>query len=142
MKAPHIVLIEDNPGDVMLVRLALKENDIQHTLTHFSSGADAVRVLCDTSSGTASVPDVILLDLNTPQMDGFEAVQRFKDSPQLSQIPLAILTSSRASVDKRRAEELGADFIEKPTQLQDFLSSVGNAVKGMLERVTTSLPGR
>ncbi|HZO52577.1 MAG TPA: response regulator [Bryobacteraceae bacterium] len=139
MRVPHIVLIEDNPGDVMLVRLALEENGIPHTLTQYSSGADAVHTLCDAPADSTPVPDVILLDLNTPHMDGFDAVRKFNLSPQFSQVPLAILTSSRARSDKHRAELLGARFIEKPTQLDDFLSSVGNAVKEMLERVTATL---
>jgi two-component system, chemotaxis family, response regulator Rcp1 len=139
MRVPHIVLIEDNPGDVFLIRLALEENDIPHTFARFSNGADAVHTLCHAAPDDMQVPDAILLDLNTPHMDGFEAVRKFKLSPRLSQVPLAIITSSRASTDRNRAELLGAYFIEKPTQLADFISSVGSAVKAMLTSVTVTL---
>jgi chemotaxis family two-component system response regulator Rcp1 len=131
MKPAHIVLIEDNPGDVVLVKLALRENDIPHSLTEFESGRDAVRILC-AETGDAIVPDAILLDLNTPGTDGFDVLHQLKDCPRLSRVPIAILTSSRAQSDKRRAAVQGARFIEKPSQLQDFLSSVGSSVKAML----------
>ena len=131
MKSAHIVLIEDNPADVLLVKLALKENGIAHSLTEFESGREAVRVLCS-STEPAFVPDAILLDLNTPGTDGFETLHKLKDCPRLSKVPIAILTSSRARSDKYRASIQGARYVEKPTELQEFLTSVGQAVKEML----------
>jgi two-component system response regulator len=127
----RIVLIEDNPGDVLLVRLALQENGISHSLIEFESGRDAVRVLCS-AAGDSVVPDAILLDLNTPCTDGFEILHQLKDCPRLSRVPIAILTSSRAQKDKHRAALQGARYIEKPSQLHDFLVSVGNAIREML----------
>jgi CheY-like chemotaxis protein len=97
----------------------------------FESGRDAVRVLCSAADDLV-VPDAILLDLNTPSTDGFEALHQLKDCPRLSRVPIAILTSSRAQRDKHRAALQGARYIEKPSQLQDFLSSVGNALREML----------
>jgi len=131
MKLPEIVLIEDNPGDVFLVELALKQNQIAHTLTHFESARDAVEVLCGTSPGSAP-PDLILMDLNTPRMDGFDALIQLKQSARLAGVPIAILTSSQARRDKLRAEGLGAKYLEKPSPLDDFLATVGNAVKELL----------
>jgi DNA-binding response OmpR family regulator len=131
MNPARIVLIEDNPGDVVLVKLALDENGISHSLTEFESGRDAVRVLC-AETGDAIVPDAILLDLNTPSTDGFDALHKLRDCPRLSHVPIAILTSSRANSDKHRAAIQGARYIVKPSQLQEFLASVGNAVRDML----------
>jgi CheY-like chemotaxis protein len=75
---------------------------------------------------------MIFLDLNTPRVDGFEVLRTFKGTPRLSGVPIAILTSSRARSDKQRAATLGARYIEKPSQLDDFLSAVGQAAKEML----------
>jgi CheY-like chemotaxis protein len=132
MKSAQIVLIEDNPADVLLVKMALKENGIEHALTRFETGEEAIRVLCGETDGGFFVPDAILLDLNTPRTDGFEALHRFKEFPGLSGVPIAILTSSRDRRDKHRAALQGARYIEKPSQLNEFLTSVGNAVKEML----------
>jgi len=132
MKPAQIVLIEDNPADVLLVTMALKENGVEHVLTPFESGQDAIRALCAEPEDSGLVPDAILLDLNTPGIDGFEALHRFKESPRLCDVPIAILTSSRDRKDKHRAAIQGARYIEKPSQLNDFLMSVGHAVKEML----------
>lgn len=131
MKAAQIVLVEDNPADVFLVRLALEEGGISHELVEFENGGDAVRALC-APVGAAPVPDAILLDLNTPRTDGLEALQQLKNCPRLSGVPIAVLTSSRAQSDRQRATILGARFIEKPCQLQEFLSCIGREVKAML----------
>jgi len=133
MKPVHIVLIEDNPADVVLVKLALQESGIAYCLTEFETGREAVHVLCSPNESTF-VPDAILLDLNTPSTDGFEALHQLKDCPRLAPVPIAILTSSRARSDKHRAAIQGARYIEKPTHLHDFLTSVGQAVQEMLVR--------
>ena len=133
MKPARIVLIEDNPADVLLVEKALSENGIDHSLTQFESGSDAIRALCAKDTDDA-VPDAILLDLNTPRTDGFEALHRLMESPRLSEVPIAILTSSRDRKDKHRAAIQGARYIEKPSELNEFLTSVGSAVKEMLDR--------
>ena len=132
MKSAQIVLIEDNPADVLLVRKALEENGIEHSLTRFETGEEAIRVLCSDANGNVFVPDAILLDLNTPRTDGFEALRRLKVFPRFSEVPIAVLTSSRDQRDKHRAGVQGARYIEKPSQLKEFLSSVGSAVKEML----------
>jgi len=130
MKNVHIVLIEDNAADVQLVKLALEENGIPHTITLFSTGIGAVQVL--SSPENTLRPDAILFDLNTPGTDGFEAFLKLRQNPRLAQVPMAILTSSRARVDKHRAAIHGARFVEKPSQLQDFLNTVGRLVKDLV----------
>lgn len=132
MKPTQIVLIEDNPADVCLIKIAIKEKGISASLTHFEDGVEAVRVLCGTAEENALIPDAILLDLNTPRTDGFDALAQLKQKARLSQVPIAVLTSSRARSDKQRAALLGARYVEKPSELKDFLTSVGNAVEEML----------
>lgn len=131
----HVVLIEDNPSDVYLVKLALEESGIEFQLTNFQSGTDALAVLGPT--GDTDNPllhsDVILLDLNTPRSDGFEILAKIRSDVRLSQVPVAIVTSSASPADRRRAELLGATaYIQKPTQLAAFIDGIGNAVKAML----------
>jgi CheY-like chemotaxis protein len=133
----EIVLIEDNPADVYLVRLALKENDVHCQMTIFANGQEALSCLCppQTAQTPATVPDVILLDLNTPKSDGFEVLIRLRGAPHLANVPIAIITSSQATSDKARTARLGVvRYIHKPSQLEEFIATVGQAVKDMLRR--------
>jgi chemotaxis family two-component system response regulator Rcp1 len=133
MRVAQIVLVEDNPADVYLVELALMENDIRYSLTRFETGDEAVRTLChDGPPSETLVPDAILLDLNTPRSDGFEVLLKLKQTPRLAKVPMAIISSSRAACDKHRTALQRTRYIEKPSQLADFLDTVGQAVKEML----------
>jgi chemotaxis family two-component system response regulator Rcp1 len=134
MNPAEIVLIEDNAADVFLIELALKENGIVHRLTRFTSGEEAVQILCNPDDMDPLVPDAILLDLNTPRSDGFQVLATLKQAPRFAGVPIAIITSSRATSDKHRARLNGTRLIEKPSQLAAFLSTVGEAVKEMLEK--------
>jgi CheY-like chemotaxis protein len=125
----HIILIEDNPADVLLVKLALEESQIAHQLTSFESGAEAVERLCGPSA-TDFVPDAILLDINTPRCDGFVVLAALRQ--RFAYVPITIVTSSRARADKKRASTYGADYIEKPSDLQSFIEAIGSAVRRML----------
>jgi CheY-like chemotaxis protein len=120
MNPAQIVLIEDNPADVYLVELAMQENDIRHQLTRFASGEEALEFLCGPGAADSVVPDAILLDLNTPRSDGFEVLIKLKQEPRLAKVPIAIITSSRATSDKHRSRLQGTRLIEKPSQLEDF----------------------
>jgi two-component system, chemotaxis family, response regulator Rcp1 len=136
MKAAQIVLIEDNPADVYLVELALKESGVIYEMTKFKRGEEALQALCPpegTADTSAFMPDAILLDLNTPKSDGFQVLIKMKLSPRLAHVPMAIITSSQATSDKHRTVLQGARYIQKPAQLEEFLNTVGHAVKEMLE---------
>ncbi len=132
---PQIVLIEDNPSDIYLTRLALEESGLAFELTSFQSGADALLALCP-GEGTARdslIPDLILLDLNTPRVDGFEVLTSLRSNPRLAHVPVAVITSSASPADKHRAVLIGATtFIQKPTQLAAFMEGIGSAVKLLL----------
>jgi CheY-like chemotaxis protein len=130
----HIVLVEDNPSELYLMKLALEESGLEFEITSFQTGADALSALCPAGSGGPALPpDVILLDLNTPRGDGFEVLAGIRQNVRLSHVPVAIVTSSASPADKRRTELLGATtYIQKPTQLDAFLDSIGSAVREML----------
>ena len=135
MKAAQIVLIEDNPADVFLVELALKESGVTYEMTKFRSGHEALRALCppEGTETSAFVPDAILLDLNTPKSDGFQVLIKLKQAPRLAHVPMAVITSSQAPSDKHRTSLQGTRYIQKPAQLQEFLTTVGQAIKEMIE---------
>ena len=135
MNAAKIVLIEDNPADVYLVELALQESGIVYEMTRFNNGSDAVEYLCPPQGPTRNTlhPDAILLDLNTPKSDGFAVLEKLSQAPHLAGVPIAIVSSSQATSDKRRAHSIGRTrYIEKPSNLEEFLTTVGQAVKDML----------
>ena len=135
MSTRHIVLIEDNPADILLVQKALESNGVACEMTQFDSGLEALKVLCSAKGTEADlfVPDAILLDLNTPKSDGFNVLVRLKNTPHLADVPIAIITSSQARSDKARSDTLGAvRYIQKPSGLDEFLSTVGRAIKEML----------
>ncbi len=129
------MLIEDNPADVFLVELALKESGVLHEMTKFKSGEEALRALCppEETETSAFVPDAILLDLNTPKSDGFQILIKLKQAPRLAHVPMAVITSSQAPSDKHRTSLQGSRYIQKPAQLEEFLTTVGQAIKEMLE---------
>jgi two-component system response regulator len=131
----HIVLIDDSPSDVYLMKLALEESGLQFEMTSFQSGTEALLALCPAAGDAADplIPDLILLDLNTPCSDGFEVLSRIRGNPSLSHVPVAIITSSASPTDKHRAALGGATtYIKKPTQLRAFMDGVGTAVKQLL----------
>ncbi len=132
MTPARIVLIEDNLADVLLIELALTESGIVHELTRYANGEDAVRNLCGPEAAAIPLPDAILLDLNTPRSDGFEVLIKFKKSPRFAAVPIAIITSSRATSDQHRSRLQDTRLIVKPSQLEEFLATVGGAVKEML----------
>src|ERR1041384_6747732 len=133
MNVARIVVIEDNPADVQLIEIALRESAIPFALTRFETGEEAVNALC--APGATTIPvHAILLDLNTPQGDGFNVLGKLRGTPHLADVPIAILSSSQARGDKQRTALLGAVlYIEKPSQLEPFLKAVSEAVKAMLQ---------
>ena len=130
LKPAHITLVEDNPADVLLVRMALQEKGIAFELTCFEDGEEAVESL---SRQERTEPDIILLDLNLPVTEGVEVLKRIRSIPELVNVPVAILTSSASPIDIQRTKLLGvARYINKPLELDDFLREVGGQVHEML----------
>ena|SRR5258708_2814801 len=129
-KTARIVLVEDNPGDVFLVRKALKEKGIAVDLTCFEDGQEALKSLLQPRR---KVPDLILLDLNVPKIDGVDVLRTVRNTPHLADVPVLILTSSASPTDIHRTALLGAArYISKPSELDDFLREVGRGVEEML----------
>ena len=119
MNPAQIILIEDNLADVLLVEMALRQNNVRYQMTRFEDGEEAVDALCSPGGRALGLrPDAILLDLNTPLSDGFDVLGRLRRNPLFADVPIAIISSSQAPSDKHRARLMGAvRYIEKPSQL-------------------------
>ena len=118
-----ILLVEDNPGDVRLTMEALKEAKVLNNLVVVPDGVEALAYL--NRQGTyrrAPRPDLILLDLNLPKMDGRTLLEEIKESSELRRIPVVILTSSKAEEDIIKAYNLHANcYVTKPVGLEQFV---------------------
>lgn len=125
-KTIKILLVEDNPGDVVLTKAAFKKADFDYELYIATDGEKALDFLAKSGDYTEAVtPDIILLDLNLPRMDGFELLQQAKSMLNIKRIPVIILTSSEAEVDVVKTYDLYANsYIVKPVNLEKFASIV------------------
>jgi CheY-like chemotaxis protein len=124
----EILLVEDNPADVRLTQEALRDGRVWNNLNVAGDGVQAMEFLRrEGANANAPRPDLILLDLNLPRMDGREVLQEIKDDPGLRRIPVVILTTSKAEEDILRAYNLHANcYITKPVDLEQFMKVVGS----------------
>lgn len=125
-KAIDILLVEDNPGDVGLVREALAEGKVCNKLHVASDGVEALKFLRGQGDhADAPCPDLILLDLNLPKMNGREVLHEIKSDPYLKTIPVVILTSSKEEEDICRSYADHANcYVTKPAGFDSFLNAV------------------
>jgi CheY-like chemotaxis protein len=133
-----ILLVEDDPGDVVLVREAFDHNKVRNELRVASDGVYALEQLRDPA---LSLPDLVLLDLNLPRKDGREVLAEIRADPRLTAIPVVILTTSDAEADIVNSYELHANaYVTKPVDLRQFLEVVREIDSFFLTVV--KLPGR
>lgn len=125
-KPIDILLIEDNPGDVRLTKEVLKEGKVSNNLSVVKDGVEAMKYLRREGQYTAEPqPDLILLDLNLPRMDGREVLEKIKEHPNWQRIPVVVLTTSSAEEDIIRSYNLHANcYITKPVDLDQFINVV------------------
>ena len=121
-----ILLVEDNPGDVRLTVEALKEGKVRNILHAVEDGEEAMKFLRRQETyEKAPRPDLVLLDLNLPKMNGREVLAAIKEDPDLRRIPVVILTVSKAEQDILKTYDLHANcYINKPVDLEQFLTVV------------------
>jgi CheY-like chemotaxis protein len=122
VKPIEILLVEDNPAEVRLTVEGLKEARIANNLSFVSDGQSAIDYLRQQGKYRDAVrPDLILLDLNLPGVDGREVLKFVKEDPQLKVIPVVIITSSEAETDIIKSYEAHANcFISKPIDFDGF----------------------
>jgi len=122
MRALKLLLVEDSPSDVRLVREALKATSIPVEITLARDGVEATDYLHQAEVGLADRPDLVLLDLNLPRKNGREVLAEVKSSPNLKRTPVLVMTSSRSDDDVTAAYSLNANcYIAKPGDFQDYV---------------------
>jgi DNA-binding response OmpR family regulator len=115
----HVLVVEDNPGEVLLVREAIRRSSLAADVFIAYDGEQALQILTDSSVKA----DLIFLDLSLPKLNGFQILERYRvrEGP-----PLVVLTCSSYPLDRERAFELGAkDYVVKPLELERFMNVVG-----------------
>ena len=119
-------MVEDNPGDVRLTVEALKEAKVRNNLHTVEDGVEALAFLRrEGRYADVPRPDLVLLDLNLPKMNGREVLAEIKEDPDLRRIPVVILTISQAEQDIVKSYNLHANcYITKPVDLDQFLEVV------------------
>lgn len=126
----RIVIVEDNPADVLLFKEALAFHGIEADITHFPDGLAAVTALESEQDVWRPPPDIVFLDLNLPRLNGFEVLRMLRDTDQGSHVRVVIFTSSQAPADIEKAHTLRADrFLRKPTDLLAFFDVVSSTVR-------------
>jgi CheY-like chemotaxis protein len=117
-----VLLVDDDPGDVLLVREAFEDHKVGNLLSVVSDGVEAMEYVRGQGSYSQAVrPDLILLDLNLPRKSGIEVLEEIKTDASLSTIPVVVLTTSEAEEDIVRAYKLHANaYITKPVDFEQF----------------------
>lgn len=122
----QILLVEDDPGDVELAKMALAQGAFPCHVTVAVNGKDAMAVLRQQPPRAGCpVPDLVLLDLNMPQMDGREVLREIRGDPALATIPVVVLTTSEAERDVVASYDLGASgFVTKPVDVDELFKLI------------------
>ena len=116
-----VLLVEDDPGDVVLIQEAFEHNKVRNSLHIVGDGVEAMEFL----RRSEARPDLILLDLNLPRKDGREVLEEVKSDPALRQIPVVVLTTSKAEEDILRSYDLHANaYVTKPVDFDRFIEVV------------------
>jgi CheY-like chemotaxis protein len=138
----EVLLVEDDPGDVLMTKEAFDDYKINNVLHVVDNGVDAVSFLRrEGNYAGAPIPDLILLDLNLPRKDGREVLREVKNDPRLCSIPVVVLTTSQAEEDVLRSYQLHANaYVSKPVDFEQFI----NVVRQIDDFFVTvvKLPGR
>jgi CheY-like chemotaxis protein len=138
----NVLLVEDDPGDVLITREALSTAKVLHNLNVVDNGEDAMTFLRREGEYAGVVrPDLIFLDLNLPRLNGHEVLALVKEDETLRHIPVVVLTTSNAEEDVLRSYDLHANaYVTKPVDLDAFMSVVRQIDDFFL--TVARLPGR
>ena len=129
MNKKIILLVEDNPDDELLAIRALKKNNISNEVVVARDGVEALDYLFGTGAHTgrdmSEMPQIILLDLKLPKIDGFEVLRRLRSDERTKLLPVVVLTSSREEQDLTESYSLGANsYIRKPVNFAQFTEAI------------------
>ncbi|MBF0573127.1 MAG: response regulator [Desulfamplus sp.] len=125
MDSNKILLIEDNSSDIELTKRAFKKNNISNEIVVMEDGQDALDYLLSPSKSPEHLPELILLDLKLPRIDGLEVLKRIRSDNRTKQLPIVVLTSSKEEQDIVAAYDNGANsYIRKPVDFKQFTESI------------------
>ena len=125
MKDIHILLVEDNEGDIVLTKEALSDAKIKNKVSVAKDGEEAIRFVDAGLIEEGLLPDLILLDINLPKVDGKEVLYYLKNNPSLKKIPVVMLTTSSSELDVIDSYNNYANcFITKPVDFNKFFEVV------------------
>ncbi|HBH90899.1 response regulator [Ponticaulis sp.] len=134
-----ILLVEDNPADVLLTRRVFAQADINAEIIVAEDGVTALEMLAGTTEPKVSDPVLILMDINMPRKNGKDVLKEIKATTQLRHIPVVMLTTSDAREDIRESyENYASGYIVKPARLGDFMKAVETLKQFWFETVTLS----
>ncbi len=138
IKPSHILLVEDNEGDILLTMEALEERDLADKITVIRDGKLAIDFLDNTAlNDNKSLPDIILLDVNLPKKNGHQVLHYIKESLTLKQIPVIMLTTSSSEKDIMESYKNHANcYITKPTDVEDFNKAMESIENFWMQTVT------
>jgi CheY-like chemotaxis protein len=127
LKLVDVLLVEDDPGDVLITREAFEHHQIRNNLHVVGDGEQAMNFLRKTGSyADVPTPGLILLDLNLPRRNGLEVLAELKSDTELLTIPVVVLTTSQAPEDILRSYSLHANaYISKPADFDEFVYAIG-----------------
>ncbi len=125
-RLPQVLLVDDNPADVMLAREALAGGRHQSCISNVADGEEAMAFLRRAGPYANTVrPDLVILDLNLPKKDGRAVLAEAKADTSLRTIPVVVFSTSRSMLDIKRSYDLGANcYVSKPGNLDDYFSAV------------------
>ncbi len=137
-----VLLIEDDPGDILITREAFEHHKIHNTLHVARDGQEGLDYLYQRGAHEgAQRPDLILMDLNLPKYDGRQLLEQIKSDPDLCHIPLVVLTTSAAEEDILRSYRLHANaYVTKPVGFEEFMNVIRQIDEFFVQVVR--LPGR
>jgi two-component system response regulator len=123
-----ILLVEDNPDDQILLKRAMKKNHLANEIVVANDGVEALDYLFGTGDfdgrDTSIQPELVLLDLKLPKMDGHDVLRAMRVDPRTKYIPVVVLTSSVEEADMIRSYDLGANsFVQKPIDFEEFVEA-------------------
>jgi CheY-like chemotaxis protein len=126
LNAIDVLLVDDDPGDTLMIREAFEHNKVRNELAAVADGVQAMQYLRrEGEYEDAARPDLILLDLNLPRKDGREVLAEIKSDPALATIPVVVLTTSHAEEDVLRSYQLHANaYVTKPVDFERFIAVV------------------
>lgn len=126
MKIAHLLLVEDNEGDILLILEAFEELKVRAEITVVKNGQDAFDFLYKRGKHANVIkPDLILLDINIPIFNGHEVLKQIKSDPTLKKIPVIMLTTSSNQKDIDKAYENHCNsYVQKPLNVDEFLNAI------------------